>query len=351
MRTSTSNSDGWLRPAVSNAAPRWLSTWICTGVLAALTVVGAHELGGKLSIAASVESDPALWATARQRVATTEGPQIVFVGASRSAFGTDLGIVEQALPGVAVTQLAIRGANWTPVLADLAREPPRQGWVVVSLAGPSLEPVRVARSTEYVHFYRTQWKAALALERSIDSFIQARSRAPRTVDELVRRARQAYLGTRQWVDRSVTTPDRQVFASASHLRQSIAGKAKADRRRIYQQQRQIHALSVETWRRELGCVLDDVDRLSAAGVRVAFVRYPSSDPHLEVERQYYPRADFWDVVEAECDARGCVTLHYEDVPRLRHFVAEDGSHLPEETRGAFTEALVESLQEIGFLPR
>ncbi len=75
-----------------------------------------------------------------------------------------------------------------------------------------------------------------------------------------------------------------------------------------------------------------------------------SDPHRAVEQAYYPRDRYWDVLASQCERRGCTTLHFEDVPRLQRFVAEDGSHLPRETRSAFTRALMESLQEVGFLP-
>ena len=112
MRISTSNSRAWVY------------AWVTSGLVLALTVVGFDQLGSAWGIAASVQDEPALWAVSRQRVEQGSQPSLVLVGASRSAFGTDLRVIEEALPGVEAVQLAIRGTNWTSVLADLARRPP-----------------------------------------------------------------------------------------------------------------------------------------------------------------------------------------------------------------------------------
>ncbi len=354
MHTCTSSSSRLVTPGRARetsvpARRAWAKAWVSSAFAFVLSVIGFDLLGGAWDIPASLHDEPALWAVSRERIERSSQDAVVLVGASRSAFGTDLRVIEEALSGVKVTQLAIRGANWTPVLADLARQPPAGGWVIISLAGPSLETANVARAQAYVGYYRSQWKPALAWEREVDTWIHLRNRAPGALDELTRRIRQLMLGTSQWSDRSITSEDRQVRSPARQLRKSIEGPALENRRSIYERQRRVHALSPREWRDALEPVLADVDRLRARGVEVAFVRYPSSEPHRSVEQAYYPRAHYWDVLASECERRGCTTLHFEDVPRLRQFVAEDGSHLPHETRGAFTSALVKSLREVGFL--
>jgi hypothetical protein len=67
-----------------------------------------------------------------------------------------------------------------------------------------------------------------------------------------------------------------------------------------------------------------VARLKARGVRVLFVRMPSTGEYLAFENHAFPRASTWDVLLATTGAPG---IHFEDYPELRPDV--QGYYLPE----------------------
>jgi hypothetical protein len=67
-----------------------------------------------------------------------------------------------------------------------------------------------------------------------------------------------------------------------------------------------------------------VAKLHARGVKVLFVRMPSTGEYLAFEYRQFPRASTWDVLLAASGAPG---IHFEDYPELRPDV--QGYYLPE----------------------
>jgi hypothetical protein len=79
-------------------------------------------------------------------------------------------------------------------------------------------------------------------------------------------------------------------------------------------------------------------RLRARGVKVLFVRAPSTGPFLEFEKRLYPRAATWDVLLARSGAPG---IHFEDYPQLQQLELPEWSHLARADAQRFTAALHE----------
>jgi hypothetical protein len=67
-----------------------------------------------------------------------------------------------------------------------------------------------------------------------------------------------------------------------------------------------------------------VTKLRARGVRVLFVRMPSTGEYLAYENKMFPRARTWDVLLARTGAPG---IYFEDYAELRPDV--QGYYLPE----------------------
>src|SRR5262249_10352840 len=67
-----------------------------------------------------------------------------------------------------------------------------------------------------------------------------------------------------------------------------------------------------------------VQRIQSRGGRVIFISPPMSGEVWEVNKQVFPRKDFWDVFSVRTSAK---TIHFKDYPSLANFVCPDGLHL------------------------
>jgi hypothetical protein len=74
--------------------------------------------------------------------------------------------------------------------------------------------------------------------------------------------------------------------------------------------------------------------LRQKGVAVYFARLPSVGAVLALESDYFPREQFWDVLEKNVDA---TFIHYADYPELEGFLSADGSHIDSSRMVEFTE--------------
>ncbi len=117
-----------------------------------------------------------------------------------------------------------------------------------------------------------------------------------------------------------------------------------------------HALTRKIWEQDFAPSPDDppeeearkksdeqIDRaakavatLRARGVKVLFVRPPSSGPYLESDNRNFPRATTWDVLLAKAGAPG---IHFEDYPEMQGMELPEWSHLAYADAIRFTTAL------------
>ena len=79
-----------------------------------------------------------------------------------------------------------------------------------------------------------------------------------------------------------------------------------------------------------------VAKLRARGVRVVFVRPPSSGPWLAQEQLLTPREDTWEALLQRTEVNG---VHFEDYPQLQGYVPPEWSHLGAADARRFTTAL------------
>jgi hypothetical protein len=66
-----------------------------------------------------------------------------------------------------------------------------------------------------------------------------------------------------------------------------------------------------------------IDTLRARGVKVLFVRMPSSGEYYAYEQAYFPRATTWDRLLRETGTPG---IHFEDYPQLQGYELPEWSH-------------------------
>ena len=84
-----------------------------------------------------------------------------------------------------------------------------------------------------------------------------------------------------------------------------------------------------------------VDKVRARGVKVVFVRPPSTGTVRDLERQYSPREKTWDLMLQVTGAPG---IHFEDHPQLAGFDCPEWSHLTTTDAVQFTATLMPLLE-------
>ena len=312
-------------------------------LLAGLCFVGAvvalewlwRELGFRPSVVDGMER----WAVERDRV---YGPRAVtLVGDSRMLFNMSHEGLVDVLPGAELVQLAIGGSQGGAVLRDLARDPEFAGVVVVSLRAEGFEPEQFETQQPHVDYFHREW--------NLEKWIACRLRtelASRLV--LLNPAVALRKLADEWLtERELTRPwivfrrDRTIDADFS-LRRVVQGISIGGIVRHRYENAEIsapddwlaHARRIEGW----------IDEIQARGGRVAVVRFPTSGAYWHYDERYYPRAEYWDRFARESSA---VTLHFQDVPRLRYMKLPDRSHVSGADAPAFTRALMKQLRTLG----
>ncbi len=96
------------------------------------------------------------------------------------------------------------------------------------------------------------------------------------------------------------------------------------------------AAAMKTEKEQIERSAKAVAQLRARGVKVLFVRMPSTGPFLEFEDRMHPRARSWDALLSATRAPG---IHFEDYPELQGYNLPEWSHLARADAERFTAAL------------
>lgn len=287
------------------------------------------------------------WADQRRRLNTGEGGKTVLIGSSRMLFDVQLPEWER-VTGERPIQLALEGTSPLPVLEDLAADPDFTGRLVVDTTPTSLFLGQSGRRASVVPYYHEQSPSQRSGHWLSQHFLEpwfAFYDPDFALPVVVRR--------QAWPDRpglprrilvrklSVQEIDRNTY-----LWDKVSDDPEyyALTRRIWQVQLGLPLqpmVDTEAKRRKLreeliARVAAAVAKLRARGVRVVFVRPPSSGPWLAQEQQLTPRKDTWEALLRRAGVSG---VHFEDHPQLQGYVLPEWSHLGAADAKRFTTAL------------
>jgi hypothetical protein len=280
----------------------------------------------------SIANTYGLWARQRRRIDAGEGDATVLLGASRVFFDIQLPVWER-MTGRRPIQLAIEGTSPLPFLEDLADDPLFKGRVLVGVApdvffsgyqyrGGVLAYVRRESPSQRIG----QWLSM----RLVEPYLAFDDRDFALATVLARQPWPARPGKRWFTDvrkLADTEADRNTHLWAKvgddpgyrEMARSIwrEGFVPSDDDPTPEE-------AAKAEREEIERAVKAVAKLRARGVRVLFVRMPSTGEYLAFENRAFPRARTWDVLLARTGAPG---IHFEDNPQLRPDV--EGYYLPE----------------------
>ena len=348
VRQTASDRPGVAQPVPIRPVPEQPWGRILTGTIVLLALMlGTWEWYWRdFGATPGIRNSDGLWAIQRRRIDNGEGDATVIVGASRVYFDVQLDVWER-LDGKRPIQLAFEGTSPLKVMEDLAADPKFTGHLLVGVAPEQFFGGNGYRAAAFKYFHTEspsqrlgQWLSMRMIEPFVAFYDPDFSLA-------------AVLKRLPWPDRpgrptrldvrklAVTEADRN-----THLWEKVEDDPEYHElaRKIWSQKfvPSEDDLPPEKIRQTANEQIDKVSavvaRLRAHGVKVLFIRPPSTGPYLDFEKRLYPRAATWDVLLAKSGAPG---IHFEDYPQLQQLDLPEWSHLSPADAKRFTAALHE----------
>ena len=333
-RQTAADRPGIAQPVPVRPVPEQPWRLIFAGTILLLAVLlGCWEVYWRAyGVHPSIANGYGLWATQRRRIDAGEGDATVLLGASRVFFDIQLPVWER-LAGRRPIQLAIEGTSPLPFLADLADDPHFTGQVLVGVAPDVFFSGYQYRGgvLSYLHKETPSQRIGQWLSmRLIEPFVAFDDRDFALATVLARQPWPARPGKR-WF-----TEVRKLADSESDRNTHLWSKVADDpgyremARNIWREgfvpsdDDPTPEEAAKAEHEQIELAVKAVAKLRARGVRVLFVRMPSTGEYLAYENHEFPRARTWDVLLARTGAPG---IHFEDYAELRPDV--EGYYLPE----------------------
>jgi hypothetical protein len=345
-RVTAADRPGVAQPVPLREVPQqpWGRIFVGALLLFAVLVGGWEWYWRAFGVVPGIRNSDGLWAIQRRRIDSGEGDATVAVGASRMYFDLQLPVWEK-LDGKRPIQLAFEGTSPVPFLENLAADPKFTGRLLIGVA-PELFFSGYAYRGAALKYYQKespsqrvgQWLSMRLIEPLFAFYDHdfALATVLKRQDWPARAGKHEHMDVRKL---SVSEADRN-----THLWDKVENDPdyKALARKIWLQDfapseddpppEKLQQLVTEQIDRAVAAVIT----LRARGVKVLFVRPPSTGPYLEYDNKLFPRAKTWDVLLARSGAQG---IHFEDYPELQGLELPEWSHLTHADADRFTAAL------------
>jgi hypothetical protein len=339
------------RPGVAQPVPvrpvpeqSWGRILLGMVMLLALLVGGWEAYWRAYGVRPSINNSLGLWAIQRRRIDAGEGDATVLLGASRVYFDLQLPVWKR-LDGRAPIQLSFEGTSPLKAVEDLTADPKFTGRLLIGIA-----PDLFFSGFEFRGGAARYTKKESPSQR-VGQWLSMTFIEPYFAFDDPDYALQTVLARQPWPQR----PGRVWHTSVRKLAETEAdrnthlwGKVATDS--------QYRELARSIWRQDFQPSPDDpppqearktekeqiermakaVAQLRARGVKVLFVRMPSSGEYRAFENREFPRARTWDALLAAAATPG---IHFEDYPELQGEYLPEWSHMTRAGGERFTAAL------------
>jgi hypothetical protein len=301
----------------------------------------------------SHNDDKVCWALKRKEVYKPAENSTVFIGSSRIKFDLDLATWRD-LTGEEPVQLAIVGTSPRPVLSDLAADEMFKGKLVIDVVeGLFFSPrtfisEKSAReAVKYFHEETPAQNASARINHSLESYLtfleEAKFGLTSMLNDLEFPSRPGVFSFPRFPKEfEVADADRQTSMTPMFLGNPQLIKKQTTNWTILGASDKTPGIKGEALETVFKEVKEAVDKIRARGGTVIFVRPPSSGDFLEMEKQVYPRQEYWD---AMLKYTGTPGIHYADYPATANFVCPEWSHLAPDDVIVYTKELVKILKE------
>ena len=345
-RVTAADRPGVAQPVPVREVPQqpWGRVIVGVFVLFALLLGSWEWYWRDFGVTPGIRNTDGLWAIQRRRIDAGEGDVTVLLGSSRIYFDTQLP-VWQKLAGKRPIQLAFEGTTPLVYLDDLAADPKFTSRVLIGVAPDLFFSGFAYRGTAAAYTHKEspsqrigQWLSMRLIE-PVFAFYDpdfalhtVLSRQPwpnwfgKKAEMDVRKLamHEADRATHLW-GKVASDPDYRAIAQKVWLQEFEPNDDMPTPDKLKQMRSD-----------EIARAVKDVVALRARGVKVLFVRPPSTGPYLEFENKVFPRAQTWDALLAATAAPG---IHFEDYPELQGFYMPEWSHMTQAEGERFTAIL------------
>jgi hypothetical protein len=348
VRLTASDRPGVAQPVPVRDVPDrpWGGIWILAALLALTLLVAWEWYWRDFGVRPSYRNSDGSWAVQRRRIDEGEGGKTVLIGSSRVLFDVQLPVWEK-IAGERPIQLALEGTSAVPVLEDLADDPNFKGRLLVGVA-PELFFSGFAYRGKAIGFYHKE-----SPSQRIGHWISMHFLEPYLAFDDPDFALAAVVRRQEWPIRPGMRPShavRKLAVSDADRNTHMWDKVENDP--------EYRALMRQIWTEDLSeppppdmdtpeklqKVIDaQIDRavkavtkLRARGVRIVFVRPPSTGFYLQWETRVMPREKTWDPLLKKTGLPG---IHFQDYPQLQGFEQPEWSHIKTSDAQKFTAAL------------
>lgn len=301
----------------------------------------------------SYNDDESLWASTRQQIYQSSPARPVLIGSSRIKFDLDLA-TWQRLTGEKPIQLSIVGTSPRPVLADLGNDPTFRGTVLVDVTEPLFftptgafpEKEAIKRVVAYPKWSLSQ-QISFQINRVLEGNLLFLDELNLALNPLLNKLPipprpGTWGGPRFPHEFSVNGFDRQTRMTDAF----VADTAIQNQVKRVWQDIGAHSPKVALAGPPLLGMLKEtrrsVEQIRARGGQVVFIRTPSDGPMYALEKQAFPRAQYWDRLLAYTKTPG---IYFGDYPTLTQFTCPEWSHLSPTDAGRFTQELLPILEQ------
>ncbi|HSY46986.1 MAG TPA: hypothetical protein VK800_13110 [Steroidobacteraceae bacterium] len=345
-RQTAADRPGVAQPVPVRPVPRQPWARILLGVVVVLVLlVGGWEWYWRdYGVKPSISNTFGLWAIQRRRIDAGEGDATVLIGASRMYFDLQLPVWER-LDGRRPIQLSFEGTSPLKAVEDLADDPRFTGRLLIAV-----EPDLFFSGYEY-HAGAVRYARKESPSQRIGQWLSMYLIEPYFAFDDGDFALQTVLARQPWPER----PGKVWFMNVRKLAEygpdrntHLWSKVETDAgyremaRSIWRQDFQPSdddpppEEARKTEKEQIERMASAVAKLRARGVKVLFVRMPSSGEYLAFENRDFPRARTWDALLAATAAPG---IHFEDYPQLQGYYLPEWSHMTRAEAERFTAAL------------
>lgn len=313
-------------------------------LLAVLLLAGWEAYWRAQGVTPDMRNDFGLWALQRRRIDSGEGDATVFLGGSRVYFDLQLPVWER-LSGRAPIQLSYEGTSPLTAVEDLAADANFTGRLLIGVE-PDLIFAGGGRGDEAARYARKQSPAQRVGQWLSMTFIE-----PYLAFDDADFALRTVLARQPWPRR----PGKHWFTDVRKLSMHDAQRNAYLWSKVTDDPQYL-ALVRRIWFEDLQTYPDDptpeqmlkienvqieraakaVAQLRVHGVKVLFVRMPSTGPFLEYEDRLYPRARSWNGL---LKATGAAGIYFQDYPQLQGYYLPEWSHTSRAEGERFTAAL------------
>lgn len=324
----------------------WLSTLSIVFIVLAILEFSWRDAGHK----PSVTDDISMWTQKRQLAIPRDGKSssvVALLGASRLQLSISLDVLEQEFPENRFIQLSVDGHHPLAALRDLSIDPNFDGIILCSVTIGSFTRRRLWDQQPWVDYYHRSYTLNTNLNRSVSTAIQSRFaivnpriRLTEVVKGVVEQGRlpQPFYIT--------TFHDRSRLADYDNTNVDELKRNYYQKKLLASSQSSATSERVDAILKILHHIKPWVDSIKHKGGKVVFVRLPTSEAHLKMTQQSFPRHLIWDRISG---ITGATTLHFLDYPSLQAFNLPDYSHVNGVDVNRFTRELSIVLKNEGVL--